>query len=118
MKLLGKEQVGNRVYKYWKHIGDDGRDKLTVETSERVDPIFDAVKYASQTQTSKSFFRYKASIPGTLIEDIAKINAKLWDVTVRDAFSELVAARTDRAKRVMKMLTEGRDYSKLQAKSY
>jgi hypothetical protein len=118
MKLLGVERVMDRVHKHWLHTDGAGHSQVTVETTQDVSPIIKTVKSIAQGQSPKSQFRFKAQIPGTMIEDTAKISAKLCGITTRDAFSELIRGKTDRAKRTMKILSEGRDYRKLQAKHY
>lgn len=116
MRLLGKEKTGHVTEKYWLHTGDDGKDRITVETSEDVEPIFKSVQQKSQERTRD--FHYVASIPETVITEICKVNAQRWGVKPRDVFRELMENETDRSKRVWRMLTQGRDYSKLQARSY
>lgn len=118
MKLLGTQISGNRIHSYYKHYGDDGREKITVETKEDVTPIIKDVKKLAQTQSKKSDFRFKCSIPPTLVDDICKISSAQWGCTVKQAFEELIEQKTDRSIKAMKMLTEGRDYRKLQAKYY
>ena len=62
--------------------------------------------------------RLKARIPITMMDEAAKISAAEWGITPREAFGEIVKQKTDRAKRVLRLLTDGRDYRKLQAKAY
>lgn len=115
-RLLGTERNGGRVERYWQHWGDDGKKKITVETVEDGEI---AIKRARRlAQERHRDVRYKATIPATMIDDISKIEAQRWGVSVREAFAEIVAARTDRAKRVWRTLTQGRDFSRLQADSY
>jgi hypothetical protein len=115
MKLLDVENTGTRIHRTWLHTGDDGRDKLTVETQEDGTA---AIQRAKDNAFSRGGFRLKASIPVTMMEDAAKISAAQWGISVKDAFSELIQTKSDRAKKVMRMLTEGRDYRKLQTKHY
>lgn len=118
MKLLGTEQNGSAVDYYWKHIGDDGREKITVETREDGEHAIKRAKLEGEKHNPHSDVRHIASIPGTMISDAAKFEAQRWGVSVREAFSEILANRTDRAKKVWKMLTQGRDFNKLQSRSY
>ena len=118
MRLLGIEQLDGRLEKAWSHVGDDGRQKITIEIVQDVAPILRSIERQAKEQSSKSDLHFKASIPVTMIDDASKINAKLWGITVKDAFSELIQQKTDRAKRALKLLTEGRDFRKLQAKNY
>lgn len=114
--LLSQEWVGGRLEKTWLHIGDDGRRKITTEVIQDCEPIFDNTKVLAQNQSSKSMLRFKANVPGTSIEDACRIEAKRWGVSFRECFSEVMQGKTDRAKSVWKILTEGRDYAKMQAK--
>ncbi len=100
------------------HTGDNGQTCFTTEYVEDPNPAFKQAKELTQNQSSKSGMRYKASITGNMLDEASKINAKLWGVSVKDAFAELISQKTDRAKRVMKILTEGRDFRKLQAQNY
>lgn len=118
MKLLETEHFNGRRHRYWLHPSERGKgNAITVETTQDVAPIIKQVKSIAELGKSKDF-RFKATIPGTMLEDAAKINAKRWGISVRAAFTELVKGKTDRAKREMKVLTEGRDFRKLQAKAY
>jgi len=115
VKLLGVDDIGGRVEKHWLHVGDDGKDRITVETIQHVDPIFRHVKNQSEAQSAKSDFRYQGSIPATLIEEIAKTAGALWGNGTLKAFQEIMLSKTDRAKKIWKMLLKDRDYRKLQA---
>ena len=117
MRLLGTENLGGRVEKTWLHTGDDGRNKITTQIIEPVGPIFRSAEIRAKTQRSKDF-RFKAELPLTVIDDTAKISGKLWGVSTREAFMELMQQKSGRAKSALKMLTEGRDYRKFQAKNY
>jgi Zn-finger domain-containing protein len=119
VKLLGVEKLGHRVQKYWLHTDGMGKDQITVETIEEdVEPIFDAVKRRAQAETSRSFFRLKAELPVTMLDDLAKLSAKDWGVSVKQAFEEIMKQKTDRAKKALRLLTDGRDFNKFQAKTY
>ena len=117
-KLLGSEVSGNRTHTYYKHYGDDGREKLTVETKEDVTPVIQDVKRIAQSHQQGSDFKLKAIIPPTMVDDLCKISSKSWGCTVKQAFEEIVAGKTDRAVKAMRTLTDGRDFRKLQAKNY
>lgn len=115
MKLLGSEWAGGRVEKYWLHSGPDGRDRITVETVQDVQPIMDAVHVQRSMPQGKDL-RWKATIPNTVFEETCRITAQVWGVEPSVVFKEIMDARTDRAQQVMRTLTEGRDYRKFQAK--
>lgn len=114
MKLLGVENIGGRIQKWWLHSGDDAKDRITAETIQDVEPVFRHVKVLSDAQSPKSEFRYQGSIPATLIEELCRVSAQQWGIKYKDAFQELMLGKTDRAKQVWKMLLKGRDYRKLQ----
>jgi len=114
-KLLGREQSGDRRENWWLHTGDDGNDRITVQTVQESDPIIARVDRVRHDPIDrKSAFRFKASIPATLIEDAARINAKEWGIAYGEAFREIMSNRTDRAQRVWKTMTHGRDYRMFQ----
>lgn len=115
-RLLGTEKNGHITEKYWLHTGDDGSDRITVETSEDVEPIFRSVAQKAAERTHD--FHYVASIPETVITEICKVNANRWGVRAGEVFRELMENKTDRAKGVWRILTQSREYSKLQARSY
>lgn len=116
MRLLGEERNGDSIDRYWLHIGDDGNDRITVETIQDVEP---AMKRAQMLKdhNGKSF-RFKATIPAVVIDNMCRINAKLWGIKPGEVFAELMANKTARAKGVWTLLTGGRDFSKFQARAY
>lgn len=119
MKLLGAENIGGgRVEKYWLHSDGAGHDNITVEVVQAVDPIIRQLKQQVQNERPMSGMRLKARLPVTMLDEASKISAKEWGISVKDAFSEIVKQKSERAKRALRVLTEGRDYRKLQAKAY
>lgn len=115
-RLLGVENIGGRIQKDWLHIGDDGREKITTETIQAVDPVIRATKVMSDAQHGRrGWIRFKANILATVLEDMCKASAAAWGCTVREAFAEVMVGKTDRAQRVIRTLTEGRDFRQLQA---
>lgn len=115
-RLLGVENIGGRISKDWLHVGDDGREKITTETIQDVEPIIRATKQMSDAQLGRrGFIRFKANIPDTLLEDMCKASAVQWGCTLQEAMREVMIGKTDRAQRVIRTLTEGRDFRKLQA---
>lgn len=114
-RLLGVERIGGRVEKTWLHTGDDGTDRITVETVQDVDPIIRAVKLRNDMDRGKSDLRFKAEIPFTLLEEMCRLASIEWGCKARDAFQEVMQGKTDRAQRVLRTLTDGRDFRKLQA---
>jgi hypothetical protein len=113
--LLWTERVGNRIHKWWRHTGDHGQDCLTVETSEDAQPVMDRVKRVSDNQNPAADFRLVGEVPGTVIDEMAKISAARWGVSVREAFAEITKGETDRAQSVLNEVFRGRDYRKFQA---
>jgi hypothetical protein len=116
--LLSQEWVGGRLERTWVHLGDDGRKKLTVEVVQDVEPAIENAKALAQTASRESSFRFKANVTATQIEEACRIQSKVWGVPFRECFSEVMQGKTDRAKRVWRTFTEGRDYAKLQAKHW
>lgn len=116
MKLLGEERNGDSIDRYWLHVGDDGNDRITVETIQDVEPAMDRAK--SLKDHNGKTFRFRATIPAVVIDGICKLNAKTWGIKPGEVFAELMANQTSRARGVWTLLTGGRDYSKFQARSY
>ena len=117
MKLLGTEQNGALTEKTWLHTDANGDDVFTTETSQDAAPVIETVKRRSQTGSGKEF-KYKADIPLNTMNDICYKTAVVWGTSAADVMQELVLGKTDRAKQVWRLLTESRDYRKLQAKNY
>jgi hypothetical protein len=114
--LLNVEWVDGRLEKTWSHLGDDGRKKVTVEVIQDVEPAIDSAKALAQSSKRDSLLRFKAHVTGTQLEDACRIECKVWGIPFYECFREVMQGKTDRAKKVWAMLTEGRDYAKLQAK--
>jgi hypothetical protein len=94
-KLLGTEVNGPRLDKYWLHTGDDGRDRITVETIEDVEPVIEANKaqYNDPAPTQDGVGRKVASIPGVVIMEICRIN--------KISFRELMLGKSERSQHIM-----------------
>jgi hypothetical protein len=116
--LLGTEFINGRVEKTWSHIGDDGRKKITTEIIQDVEPVMDHAKMLGENAQRRSSFRFVAHVTGTQLEDACRIACKVWGVSFRECFSEVMQAKTDRAQGIWKTLTRGRDYAKLQARHW
>lgn len=117
MKLLGTEQNGALTEKYWRHVGEDGREKITVQSTQDVAPVFDLVKERAQApRTGESL--HLGEVPEVLINDFCYKYANLWGLRPHQVLKELMKGKTDRAKKVWKLLLRDRDYRKLQAKHY
>src|SRR3546814_10593245 len=74
-RLLSKENVGGREELWWLHTGDDGKDRITVETVQDVEPILDQNKRefaAASDRFGKGSFHKVATIPSTVIEEICR----------------------------------------------
>ena len=112
-RLLSRERNGHRIDNWWLHTGDDGNDRITIETVEDVEPTFKRVQHMRDAPKSKDF-RHVASIPQTVIEEICRLRAQDWGGKPHEVFNELMRNKTDRAQGVWKMLTLGRDYRKFQ----
>lgn len=119
MKLLGAENIGGgQVEKYWLHSDGRGNDNITVETVQDAAPIIRQLKQQVQNERPMQGMRLKARLPVTMLDEASRISAQEWGVSVKDAFAEIIKQKTGRAKSVLRLLTEGRDYRKLQAKAY
>lgn len=110
-KLLGVTNIGGRLERDWMYYGDGGKRMFATEVVQDVEPVFDYVKRERKKDPDQ---RYAATIPSTVIEDLAKINAQQWGIRKQDAFREIMAGKTDRAQKVMRELLYGRDYRKFQ----
>jgi hypothetical protein len=110
-KLLGVERNNGRVERTWSHYDADGKASITVETVQDVAPILDANKRQYNDAPSKwGDFAKVASIPTVVIENTAKGCAALWGISVREAYSEIVASKTDRARQVWRELLNSREF--------
>lgn len=114
-RLIHTERRGAIVDKYWLHVGDDNKDRITVESIQDVEPVIQRV---GQLPCGNKDFQYVGSVPAVLLDQIAKEVAAHWGVRPRRAFRELIRNRTDRAKKVWTMLMQGRDYRRLQRRYY
>ena len=114
-RLLGTEDIGGRISKDWLHLDDSGREVITTETVQDVEPIIRATKQMSDAQSNRGFMRFQANIPQTLLEDMCRVAAVASGEAVKDVFAEVMQGDTDRAQRIIRTLTQGRDFRKLQA---
>lgn len=115
-RLLGVERIGNRIQRDWMHWGDDGRKKITTTVVEDVEPVFEQVRQMADANRGNRDFRYKASIPMTVIDDMANKLAPKWNLRPREVYQELISSKTDRAKSIWRMLCSDREYRKFQAR--
>jgi hypothetical protein len=115
-RLLGVENIGGRISKDWLHVGDDGRKKITTEITQDVAPVIRATKQMSDAQIGqRGALRFKSNIPITLLEDMCKAAAIASNEQTKDVLAEVMLGETERAQRIMRTLTEGREFRKLQA---
>jgi len=117
MKLLGVDRNGVLTERTWMHVGDDGRDKLTTEIIQDVEPVFKKTKELAENGRTKDF-HYMGSIPLNVINGVSHNLAATWGVSVKNAYAEFTNGKTDRAKAVWRMLLKSRDFRKFQAKYY
>lgn len=113
MKLLGWQNIGGRILRDWLHIGDDGKKKITTETVQDVEPIFDRAKRLTEMNVSRDF-RFKASIPLTVVDEVCTRVAPVWGMKPIEVYRELIAAKTARAKKIWRLLCHDRNYRKFQ----
>jgi hypothetical protein len=115
-RLLGVENIDGRISKDWLHLDDSGREVITTETVQDVEPIIRATKQMSDAQIGhRGFMRFAANIPSVLLEDMCRAAAAASGEAVKDVFAEVMNGETDRAQRIIRTLTQGRDFRKLQA---
>jgi hypothetical protein len=111
MKQLGAEAVPGGIQKTWVHTGDDGKDRITVETIVDVEPILkrNAEEYASASSSYMKGDMHKvASIPAIVIEKMCRLH--------KISFRELMARKTDLSKKVWNELLNGRDFRAFRTK--
>lgn len=104
-RLLSTEVIGDRVEYWWHHYGEDGREKITVETVQDVEPILDRNKaeYNDAPQKfGKGSFHKVATIPATVIEEVCRIK--------QISFRELMQNKSDRAKHIWSHLLNAREF--------
>ena len=92
-KLLGTEVNGNKIDRYWLHAGDDGNDRITVETVEDIEPVIEANKVEYNENRKHDGLKKVASIPGTIIMELCRIN--------KISFRELMLGKSERSQQVM-----------------
>lgn len=117
MKLLGAERNGALITTDYLHYGDDGKKKITSQTTQDVEPILGKVKTIAQTQNSKDL-KFRGSVPFVMVDAFCQEKAKDWGMRPKDIMAELVQNKTDRAKAFWANQLKGRDYRKLQAQNY
>jgi hypothetical protein len=116
--LLSAEWVNGCLEKTWAHLGEDGRKKVTTEVVHDVEPSIEDAKFHAENVNTNSDFRFKANVSGVQLAETCRIECKVWGISFLECFQEVMQHKTDRAKKVWAMLTEGRDYAKLQAKHW
>ena len=115
-KLLDVSLSGDIVEKTWVHNGDDNKPRITTQTIQDAEPVFKRAKHLSQNQGKD--FRFAATIPGNIINDICYQCSTSWGISPRKVMKEIVQGKTDRAQKILKLLKHSRDYRKFQAKNY
>tara|TARA_R110000737_G_scaffold352232_2_gene397387 strand:- start:3975 stop:4334 length:360 start_codon:yes stop_codon:yes gene_type:complete len=118
MRKMGVEQLGNLTNTDYLHTGDRGQKVITTVTTEDATPVFHKAKLLAQSVKSGGDYKYKASISENMMNEACNQSAKTWGISRREAFAEIMGGKTDRAKSLWKILTEGRDFRKMQAKHY
>lgn len=111
MKLLGETPVLGGVQKDWLHVGEDGKDRITVETIVDVEPILR--RNAAEMATSSSSYmkgdlHKVASIPAIVLEETARVH--------QISFGELMNGKSDKAKSIWNSLLNGREFQAFRTK--
>lgn len=117
--IYSSKRPDGRIENHWRHFGDDGREKLTVEVVEDVEPVLDQNKrdYAdAPSRFGRGAFHRLASFPPTVISEFARLTAIRWGVSTCQAYSELSCndelgqlGKTDRAKATWRFILNARD---------
>lgn len=107
-KILGRERIGHRTKT--DVLNSDG--SITFHTSEDVEPVFKKAQILSERPYEH--FKFKASIPLNVMDEVCKIKAAEWGIEKGDVFMEIMGNESQRAQAVLRTLTEGRDFRKFQ----
>ena len=94
-KLLHTDNHGDRVEHWWLHTGDDGNDRITIQTVEDVQPLLDRNKEefnSAPQKFGKGTFHKVASIPATVLEEVCRIR--------EISYMELMQNKSDLAKSI------------------
>jgi hypothetical protein len=113
MRLLGEEKVGALTERWWLHTGDDGKDRITVQTVEDVESVLDANRRAyndAPQAFGRGAFHKVASIPEVVIGEVCRIHAERWGCGQAEVFRELMTNKTDRAQRVWRNLLNAQEF--------
>lgn len=107
MKLLGTELSAAGVFeKHWLHTDGSGRDQITVERVQDVEPILknnqEQFNSAPGTFERKSDLRKVAEIPVVVVEEMLRLH----QITLK----EFMDQKTEKAVRVWNELLNGRDF--------
>lgn len=103
-KLLSQERNGDRIEKWWLHVGDDGREKITLETIEDVEPIIENNKrlYNEKPVDHPVLGRRVAAIPQTVMEELCRIH--------KISFRELMDRKNERGQHIIQSLINNPDF--------
>lgn len=109
-ELMGAESSNGIIERHWLHE-DGGRKLLTVERIQDVEPILKRNKQEFNS-ASKSYGRSElqkvASIPAIILERACKIH--------EIKFPELMACKSDKAKKIWNELLNSRDFTAFRTK--
>ena len=94
-KLIGTEVHGGRIDRYFLHTGDDGKDRITVQSTEDAQALLDANQRQYNDAPTGRFqrkdnLRKIASFNETTITEICRIH--------KISFRELMIGKSCRAK--------------------
>lgn len=102
-RLLGTDDIGGRVERYWQHQSDNGT-AITVETVQDVEPILDGAKreYAdAPSRFGPGTFHKVATIPFTVAEELCRQRGL--------PMREFMQNNTDKARAVWNELLNARE---------
>lgn len=106
MKLLDEETYAGITRRTYLHVGDDGRDRFTVASTQPVDAILRRCRRErneAPRPSARQGLRHVAEIPAVLVEEACRV--------YQIPFAELMLAKTDKAQRVWRTLLNARELS-------
>lgn len=103
-KLISQERNGHKIERWWLHVGDDGKDKIVLETIEDVEPIIENNKrlYNEKPVDHPALGRRVASIPQTIMEELCRIH--------KISFADLMDKNNARGQHILQSFINNPDF--------
>lgn len=109
-KLLLTEDIGGRIRRWWRHIGDDGKQRITTETVQEVDKLLDRNRALYNNAPARSGdLKYVAEIPATIIEEECRKICVETGEKMSVVYPEIMSGRSTRAQSLWRRLLNDRD---------